>query len=837
VFRLGLRGVRFNLGRYVATLVAIVTGVAFFAASGFLGARVVSALEGDIDRQFGAVDAAVIADARGDDDAAGDLRIGAAAYARLAALPQTAGIGGELAAGVSFLGADGRVFASRATGRLWIADDALNPVDVAAGAAPAAAGEIAVDRGLAAEHRLAVGDAVTVLTAAGKRAATITGLTRFGDSDGQDLNGTVSIPAAAAFEWLNRGREEYSSVLLRARGSAADLVAAVEPVVPAGFRVQSGEDLRAERRADAAGFGRFLTLALQAFSSLALVVGGFVIYNTFNVIVAQRTRELAVLAAIGATPKQLSRALRSEALVIGLVGSVLGVASGFGLTFGLMAVLSQLGIDLPGAGIRVAPGTVVVSMLFGTLITLVSASLPARRAGRAEPLEALRQADAGVVTVGKARTVLASVLAGAGVVAMLVGPSAAVVGAGALVLFLGVVGLGPVLAVGGGRVLRPVLRVFGLEGALAADNTARNPQRTATTANALLIGVFLVTFVTVAGTSAKDFILDEINALSTADFTITSDGGVIDAPLVADLQAVDGVVRVTPFRRETVALTVDGTTRGSTSLSAGDLASLREAAGLDLVAGSYEDLGPGTVVLLQTQLTDGGGVGSTAVVTDAAGRSASLRVVGVVGVSLDAMATGAVVTDATLDDLVGATPPTVAFVTTEPGAQTKAGEAIKAVTDLRPDLSLQAGNFVGRLIGAIFDFLIAAVNGLLLMSVVIALIGIVNTLTLSILERRRELGLLRVVGMVDRRVRRMVRIESVVIATLGTVCGLLLGTFCGFALVTAIGRLSGAGISVSLPVGLLGGILGLGVAMGALASLIPAYRSTRLAVLDALRTT
>jgi putative ABC transport system permease protein len=515
---------------------------------------------------------------------------------------------------------------------------------------------------------------------------------------------------------------------------------------------------------------------------------------------------------------------------------VLGVLAGLGLTFVLMAVVERLGVALPGSGIRVAPSTVILSLLFGVIITRFSVMMPARRAGQAEPIEALRQADAATVAVGKVRTVVAIAAVGLGAAAMLVGPSALAIGAGALVLFVGVIMAGPLIAVVGSKLLRPILGVFGLEGELAVDNTARNPQRTATTSNALLIGVFLVTFVTVAGTSAKDYAVSQINELSTADFTIESNGGTIDDQLVADLVAVAGVELVTPFRRETVALSVDGDDQGSTNLSSGDIDQLVDAAGINLESGSYDDLGPGTVVLLQTQAPDAA-VGSVATFTNSDGESVELEVVGIIGVSLDAMLTGAITEGGTFDAFVGDKAPTVAFIKTESGAQTDTSDAIDQITSRRPDVSLQAGNFVGRLVGAIFDFLINAVNGLLLMSVVIALIGIVNTLTLSILERRRELGLLRVVGMVDRRVRRMVRIESVVIAALGTVSGMLLGIFAGFALISAIDRLSGAGIDISLPPGLLGLVLGLGLLLGFLAALIPAHRSTRLDVLEAIQST
>ena len=218
------------------------------------------------------------------------------------------------------------------------------------------------------------------------------------------------------------------------------------------------------------------------------------------------------------------------------------------------------------------------------------------------------------------------------------------------------------------------------------------------------------------------------------------------------------------------------------------------------------------------------------------GRTADLTVVATLKLSIDSSQVGSLVTPKTFDGLVGDTAPTVAFLDVASGAQSETKDAIEAQADLRPDITVVEGNAIGRLIGSVFDFLINAVNGLLLMSVVIALIGIINTLSLSILERRRELGLLRVVGMTDRRVQRMMRLESVLIAGLGTVTGLVLGAFVGWGLIGAISRNTEAGVSTSLPFGQLGLVLVAGVVLGLIASLIPARRSTRLEVLDAIAT-
>jgi putative ABC transport system permease protein len=599
--------------------------------------------------------------------------------------------------------------------------------------------------------------------------------------------------------------------------------------------VQTGDEFLQDKRSEASAFGKFLKIGLQGFAMLALFVGAFVIYNTFSVIVKQRLRELAVLAAIGATPKQIKRSLRVEGLLIGLLGSVLGVVAGFLLAYLLVTVVAAVGISLPGSGIKVSPNVAVQGIIVGTLITFFSVMVPARRAAKTEPIEALRDAavESSAVTRGRLITSLALIVLG---VLGLLGGSGAGLGFGAFVLFIGVIVAGPLLAVIAAKLFRPITRLFGLEGRLAADNTARNPQRTATTANALLIGVYLVTLVTVAGTSVKDFAVEEIDKLSGADYFLDSTGGSIDDALATQLVAIEGVERVTPFRRAPVTLNGE-----PSAISTADFAALSDSAGVKISEGSFDDLGPGAIIISDggpaTVASDAPTMGSTVTLTNSDGKTVDLEVVGIVDPTIDVAYTGNFVATETFDSFIGVTEPSSAFVDVASGAQSDVEDQINDVLSLRPDVSLTAGSAIGEQIGGIFDFLINAVNGLLLMSVIVALIGIVNTMSLSILERRRELGLLRVVGMLDRRVRRMVRIESVIIAALGTISGMLVGGFTAWALVRAINSSSDAGVGFSPPFGLLAVVLALGIGLGFLAALIPAQRSTKMEVLDAIQAT
>ena len=832
MLQLALRGVRHNTGRYIATMVAIITGVAFFTAAGFISDRVIDALEGDVDRQFGNVDVAVVMDTSDGSpgaDFAEDLTIPGDALDAIADVDGVEAVAGELTGPVAFLAADGSTFGS-STGRLWVADGELNPVEVADGVPPEQAGEVAVDQGLADREDLAVGDPVTVLSVGGATEATVVGITRFGSTDAIDEGGTVSLPQATAFDQLTDGVAEYQLAYVRGSGDPAALTAAVAEVAPEGFTAQSGEDFRQDQRAEAGQFGSALKTALQGFALLALFVGAFVIYNTFSVIVAQRQRELAVLSAIGATPKQIKRSLRYEGLLVGLVGSALGVVTGFLLTYLLVFLLETFGVSLPGSGIVVRPDNVVNGLVLGTSITFTSVMVPARRASRTEPIEALREAAAETGALSRGRAIASAALVGLGVAATLLGGSPVAIGLGLVLLIVGVIVAGPFIAVGGAKVLRPVAARFGLEGRLAVDNTARNPKRTATTSNALLIGVFLVTFVTVAGTSLKDFVVAELQELEGADFVIASDGGSLDDELLAGLEGIDGVDQVTAFRRESV--TVGGVPSQLSTADAGDLVTVAD---ISTSAGSLDDLTEGTIAVV-----DQGGddvVGSTVTVADSSGQSVDLEIVAVLEATIDETEVGNLVSVETFDALVGDTAPTVAFIDSTSGDQTDVQGRIEDQLATRPDITVTAGNALGQLLGSVFDFMINAVNGLLLMSVAVALIGIVNTLSLSILERRRELGLLRIVGMTDKRVQRMVRLESALIAALGTVSGMALGLAVGWGLIASIDRLSDADIPYGCPAARLGLVLVLGIGLGVLASLIPARRSTRLEVLDAIDAT
>src|SRR6478736_3154809 len=595
MIKLVLSSVRHNLGRYLATLVAIIAGVGFYTAVSVISDGVISSLEGNGDDQYGNVDVAVIPDDTADVGSTGaepePLKLPQSAVDQLLDLPGVDGGGGILTAPVAFEGKGGKPFATSATGRLWITDGDLNPLAVTDGKAPAGSGEIAVDRGLADDQHLEVGDPLTLLTLAGKQKVDLVGITEFGDSDALDDGGTVSISDADAFDWLNDGQQEYESFYLRG-DDAGTLVAEAGKVVPDGFVVQTGDEFRQDQRDANGSFAQTLKKALQAFAILALLVGGFVIYNTFSVIVAQRLRELAVLAAIGATPRQLKRSLRLEGVVLGVLGSLLGVVAGYLLTLLLEGVLKLTGNDLPG-GLSFSARNIVSGLLLGTVITVLSVMIPARRAGRTEPIEAMREAATESASLGRRRGIVAVVLAVLGLAGLLVGSGLAAIGLGAVAFVASVFVGAPYLARGGAQLARPLIHRAGIEGRLAVDNSVRSPKRTATTANALLIGVFLVTLVAVAGASIRDFAVGEINDLQSADYVVVSKGGTIDDAFATRLRDVTDVREVVAFKREPV--TIDGT---AAVISTGDVPAMSKVAAISAEKGSLDDLSTRTIAVV-----------------------------------------------------------------------------------------------------------------------------------------------------------------------------------------------------------------------------------------------
>ena len=533
---------------------------------------------------------------------------------------------------------------------------------------------------------------------------------------------------------------------------------------PPGSRPSPATTAADEAASDVNQAVSFIGTFLLVFAGVALVVGSFLIVNTFSILVAQRSRELALFRALGSSRRQVTRSVILEALAIGLVGSTVGLGLGFLLALGIKALFATFGLDLPGpAGVR-AP-TALVSYAVGLLVTLFAAYLPARRAGRIAPMAALRE-DASVaessihrrVVFGAALLVLGAVGMGLGLFGEQEQP-VWWIGAGIFGVVIGAALTSPLLG-------RPVIaltgavyrRAFGAVGVMAEQNAVRNPRRTAATASALMIGLTLVSMMAVFGQSAKASIDRTIDQGLAADYVVSNAVGVPFSPSVTDQVAqVPGVQTVARYRF--VGWQVGAEQASATGIEPGVF---EKAFPVDMEQGRLADLSAGTVIISdERSRSDGTHLGDSVRAT-VAGTTATFRVVGVYRVS-PGLGTPFLVSLATLDGLGVAPADNLAFVVREPGADPAAVKAgiSRVIADL-PTVTLKdQAEFAAEQRQPI-DQMLYMIYALLGLAVVIAVLGIVNTLALSVIERTREIGLLRAVGLSRRQLRTMLRLESVV---------------------------------------------------------------------------
>jgi putative ABC transport system permease protein len=695
--------------------------------------------------------------------------------------------------------------------------------------------EMAMDRGSFKDGDFSLGDTVTVIGQAGTRDFTLVGVFRFGDADSAAGASVSGFDLATAQEFLGQPGQ-VDAVLVAGDGSVSqeELAARIQAAVPEGIEVLTGAEITAENQnAIEQGLSFFNTLLL-VFAGVGLFVGSFIIYNTFAITVTQRMREHALLRAVGAGRSQVVGSLLIEAVIIGVVASLIGFGLGILLSQGLRSMLVAFGIDIPTTGLVVAPRAFVIAMLVGTLITVVAAVMPSIRASRVPPVAAMRDVEQDRSAVSHGRIVSGLVVTGLGIaalVAALAGGSA-VLFLGAPVLFVGLFILGPIIARPFARLVgTPLPATRGITGVLARENAARNPKRTARTAAALLVGVALVAGVTVLAASIKSSIREIIGEQFTGDFVLNTSGGFgfgglpLDAAdRLNELPEVEAAAGVgIGFARldgdDGIVSLVDPTTAG-------------RLFDLEFVAGAIEDLDDeGLLVSSSRAESDGKSLGDTYQVTFLDGVSRTLAVQGIY--EKDELA-GPFSMTKTLYGSTGADQFdfSVFMLKADGVSEDDARAAIETVTSDYPNAKLQSRSEYVEAQAAQIDQFVNLVYALLALSIIIAVVGITNTLSLSVYERTRELGLLRAVGASRGQVRSTIRWESVITAVLGTVQGIIVGLLLAYAVILAL-RDEGLG-SYTIPWAALGLVLGLAVLAGVVAAWWPARRAARLDVLDAI---
>ncbi len=715
--------------------------------------------------------------------------------------------------------------------------------DVVEGAFPSTDGQIAVDVGLADRENLSVGQRVGLTTRVGVRPVTVVGTFRFAESDAIGGATITAITLADAQRWYDRENQVTSVVAAAADGVSADgLKRRIQEVAPAGVRVETGSE-NADRQADTINDNLgFLRNFLFVFAAIAVLVGAFIIFNVFSITVAQRIREMAMLRTIGASRAQLRRTVLAEALVVGLLASIVGIAVGVLFAVALKAIFNAVGFGLPTAAISIQPRTIIWPLVVGVLVTVLAAVIPAIRATRIPPVAALREGatlprsrfSRFTPYIGMAMTLI-------GVLLIVAGFQSSggfqgrlsLIGFGAFLILIGV-GLAMRLLIRplAGFVGWPLARLFGNSARLGRQNTIRDPARTASTATALMIGIGLVVFVAVFVNGFKNSFFDALDRTIDADLIIVSDnfqplaGGIVDVTRSAP--GVESALGV-GFAEIEVA-------GQRTSLNAVDPAGARSAVKFDWQDGGSDallgQLGEGNALVERGFAEERGlAVGDRFTATTIEGRKETFAVIG--EYKDPQLFTGFTVSNAAYERIVTDRDVGVLLASFAPGIDTTQGKEAVAGTlgETYPSAKVRTRSEYKDFINEQTTSILFVFYALLALSVLISLVGVIITLLLSIYERTREIGMMRAIGAQRRQIRAIVRSESVITCAIGGVVGLAIGLFLGWVMIKG---LEDEGLGFSVPVGTLIAVLVLALIAGILAAVFPARRASRLNPLEAL---
>lgn len=731
----------------------------------------------------------------------------------------------------------------------WTRND-LRSMEISSGHAPRGPTEVMVDADTADKHHLTIGDELRTVAVTGDVKAKISGIASF----------TVTNPGAAivffdtatAQRTLLGAPDVFTHVNVTARPGVEDTELKKNVAAALGdtgaYKLQTQQEAADANKDSMGSFLDVMKYALLGFAGIAFLVGIFLIVNTFSMLVAQRTREIGLMRAIGSSRKQVNRSVLIEAVLLGVVGSVLGVAAGIGLAVGLMKLMGAVGMELSTGDLTIAWTTPVTGLVLGVVVTVLAAYIPARRAGKVSPMAALR--DAGTPADAKSgwvRAGLGLVLTGAGGAGLWAttrvdkaSEGSLYLGLGVVLTLIGFVVIGPLLA---GVVVRGlgvvVLRLFGPVGRLAERNALRNPRRTGATGAALMIGLALVACLSVVGSSMVASATDELDRSVGTDYIVQSNTGQLVVPQAAEaVKKVPGIERVTEYKVLAAKLTnPDGTTeeRHVTAADPTYPKDLRRTTVAGDLAKAYgeKSMSVGSDYAAQHGIE----VGDELTVAFKAGRTAKLTVEAITsddtsvdqGAMYTSIATAGTYVSA--DRMPGNM---IMFAMAEDGKEKEAYADLKAALAPYPQYKVQnQADFKQDLKDQIGQ-LLNIVYGLLALAIIVAVLGVVNTLALSVVERTREIGLMRAIGLSRRQLRRMIRLESVVIALFGALLGLGLGMGWGTSAQKLL-ALEGLGV-LEIPWPTIVTVFVASAFVGLFAALVPAFRAGRMNVLNAIAT-
>ena len=832
--------------RLLATSLSVVLGVAFLVATLVVGDTLRAGFREAFTDVNAGIDAVVRADtAFGSDASAQSGLLNSGLVAGVRAVDGVAVVAPQVQGLAQIVGADGQAIGGNGPPTLgvsWTDEPTLQSYELVAGRAPTAAGEVAIDAGAAQAGDLDVGDRTVVRTPAPVQVR-IVGLLQL---RGGPAGGTT----ITAFRLLDAQRhmlgstDRISRILVGGADGVgqAQLVERIGEVLPAGSEAITGAALTDETLDElGSDFLDLFETALLMFAAIALLVALLSIANTFSITVAQRVRETALLRTLGAGRRQVVAAVVFEALVVGAVAAAAGLLAGLGLAAGLQPFLGAIGLDLERSTLVVEPATVVAASAVGIGVTLLASVLPAWRSARVAPMAALRDAATDRSGASPARAGIGAALLAAGLGAGVLAVTATTgampkAGAATALVCVGVVVLGPFLATPVSGALGSALgRLSRGGGGLARRNAMRNPRRTAATAATLLVGVTVVTLFTVAAASFKHTIDETVTRTFRGDLVVTAagfSGSGLSPQLAADVAALPEVRRAVGLGLGAARL--DGEEKVFTVTDVADAGRLLT---LDVTAGSLSAADDGGLaVSSSTAAEQGWQLHAPVAVQFADGTSQDVPVAALFDAG-PGDALGTIVMPAALFDAHAVQPThTTVLVELADGVDVAAGRhAVAHVTAAHGNPSvLDRAEYAEAAAGNV-DQLLAVVYGLLGLAIVIALLSVANTLSLSVHERIREIGLLRAVGQTRPQLRAMIRLEAVIVALFGTLTGVALGTFLGWLFIRALAADEGLGL-FSVPLLQLAVVAGLGGLVGVRAAARPARRAARTDILVALAT-
>lgn len=843
MFRTALRNVLAHKARLLMTVLAVMLGVAFVSGTLVFTNTISDAYQKSSAKGFDQVDVAVQPESRQSegDTVAKQPELTQAVLDRAAKAPGVESAIGVVSGFTAIADKDGELigggFQSQG-GNYWGEKDPRYPLQI--GEAPSGRNEIAIDSKTAERTGYKAGDTVRMSVDGPVLKPTITGI--FTTDDGNvAAGGSLALFDTATAQQLFGKTGTYDEIAVKAAPGTSQtaLQSSLEKVLPKDTATTTtGQELADEQAAQIEQQMSGMKTGLLVFAGIALFVGTFIIANTFTMLVAQRTRELALMRAVGASRRQVTRSVLIEAFVVGTVAAVAGLVAGIGIGAGLRALMGSLDLTVPDGPLIISPGTIGAAFAVGILVTMLAAWLPSRRAAKIPPVAAMSSVHAKATTKSLVlRNTLGALFSAAGVTVVLAATTMngtdgqAPMGFGAVLLIIGVFILTPLLSRPLIAAAAPVLRLFGVSGKLARQNSVRNPRRTAATASALMIGLTLITGMTVMAGSLQTGIDKMASSTLKADYVVSmANFNGLSPDIDKKLGEVEGVTDTSPMRFARVRIGDE-----DDSLTGVKGSAIEKLATPEVKDGSFEVGGTEVAVGALTAKSYGWKPGSQFTVTYEDNKKQQLTVSGVY--EGNDLIRGILIDTATLapHQADSADPSDMrVMVKTSGGASEATKDRLEKALGDNPAIKVQDKQDVSGEIAQLFTLMLNMLYGLLAMAVIVAVLGVINTLAMSVFERSQEIGMLRAIGLERKGIKRMVRLESLVISLFGGVLGVGLGVFFGWA----AGQLLAGSMptyELVLPWARMAIFLLLAATVGILAALWPARRAARMNMLMAIK--